>query len=78
MSYQSEEDYHLKFRVYREKKPLTIKVLVFDIATGQQIREHTCNLLLSEKKIWLYNLMMWATMNGKSIEIFNLKDDKSE
>lgn len=60
----------------REKKPLTIKVLVFDIATGEQIREHICNLLLSEKRLWLYNLLMWASCNHKSVEVFNLKDDK--
>lgn len=57
-------------------KALNIKVLVFDIATDTQIREHELNYNNGEKRRWLAQLIVWACNNGKSVEILNVGDDR--
>lgn len=60
----------------RKCKSLMIKVLVFDIATGEQVRELIIDIKDREKRKWLPNLVIWATVNNKSVEMINIEDDK--
>jgi hypothetical protein len=53
----------------RHKKRNFIKVLVFDIVTNTQIREHKVDFSDGRKRKWLCGLIVWATSNQKSIEI---------
>jgi hypothetical protein len=88
MNYRAfiDEVMHKPLRVVRPKPwapPLFVKVLVFDIATGQQIREHSVNFTKmmkdNDKKLkWLLNLVVWAGLNGKTVEFMSEKDHRKE
>lgn len=60
-----------KFR----RKELRIKVLVFDIKSDKQIREHDVDFSKDANQTWLNNLLVWAFNNNKSVELFNIADD---
>jgi hypothetical protein len=51
------------------KRQHYVKVLVFEVATDIQIREHKINFSDPRKRKWLSGLVVWATSNQKSIEI---------
>jgi hypothetical protein len=55
----------------RKHSPLFIKVKVFDIKTEEQIRDLRVDVANGDKKDWLFDLMLWATLNGKLIQISN-------
>ena len=64
-------------------KPHFVRVLVFDIAQDQQIREHGINysklMIDKDQKLkWLLDMILWATKNGKSVEIMSEEDWKAE
>ena len=77
MSDQPFDDDEPKPRGRRKvKNPLIVKVMVFDIATDSQIREHSeVNFSLAKHRDWVNNLIVWACCNGKSVEIVNSRDD---
>ena len=58
------------------KPPLVLKVLVYDLASDKQIREHTIKLCREGKREWLVNLCVWAACNGKGVEILAIQDDR--
>ena len=52
------------------RSPLLIKISIFDLDTGEQIRDHhTRDIRKGKNKEWLTNAMMWAVMNNKRIEV---------
>ncbi len=64
-------------------KPHFVRILVYDIASGDQIREHGVNFSKvmvdrDQKLTWLLNMMLWATKNGKSVEIISEQDWQNE
>lgn len=59
----------------RKTEPLRLKILVFDIETGRQIREHDVNYSKGENRDWLAGVFVWAANNKKSVEVFNVRDD---
>lgn len=61
----------------RKLKQLRIKVLVYDIDTEEQIREHDVNFSDGDKRRWLSQLIVWAASNKKSVEIINYFDDRN-
>jgi hypothetical protein len=63
-------------RQRKHHKPLYLKVMVFEVKNDIQIRERRLDFANSNQKDWLYDLVLWATLNGKSVEIINEKDDK--
>lgn len=81
MSDQPFEDYEsqpIRERGRRKvKTPLIVKVLVFDIATDTQIREHPeVNFSIAKHRDWVNSLIVWAVCNGKSVEIVSPNDDR--
>lgn len=56
-------------RPKRHKKHHYVKVLVFEVATDIQIREHKIDFSDPRKRKWLSGLVVWATSNQKSVEI---------
>ena len=58
-----------------QRKSLRLKVLVFEIGSDVQIREHDVDFDKKENRLWLCNLIVWATMNRKEVQIYNIKDD---
>lgn len=61
--------------IHRKHRPLYIKVMVFDIAEDKQIRDLRVDISNGDKRAWLFDLILWATLNGKSVEMLNEKDD---
>ncbi len=59
----------------KKHRPLFVKVYVFDCDTENQIRDLKVDLSNGEKKDWLFDLVLWATLNGKAVEIVNCKND---
>lgn len=64
-------------------KPHFVRVLVYDNASGDQIREHGINfsklMVDKDRKLkWLLNMILWATMNGKTVEIISEQDWQNE
>jgi hypothetical protein len=49
-----------------------VKVLVYE--GDNEIRNITVNIYRTNKREWLYNIIMWATLNHKSIEIVHIDD----
>ena len=56
-----------------QRKSLRLKILVFE--NDVQIREHDVDFSKKENRLWVNNLIVWATMNGKKVQIFNMRDD---
>lgn len=54
---------------FKNRSPLLVKISIFDLDTGEQIRDHTRDIRKGKNKEWLTNAMMWAVMNNKRIEI---------
>lgn len=63
---------------HHKTRQLGLKVLVFDLDTNEQIREITVRHFDSDKRKWLTDLVVWASLNHKSIEILSLQDDARE
>lgn len=59
----------------RKHKPLYVKIMVFDIVADKQIRDLRVDIANGDKRKWLFDLVLWATLNGKSVEVLNEKDD---
>lgn len=57
------------------RKELRIKVLVFDIKSDKQIREHDVDFSKGKNRDWLTGVLVWAFNNHKSVELFNIEDD---
>ena len=57
------------------KEPLILKVLIFDIELDKQIREHIVDFSVRDKRKWLSSVVVWATLNNKSVEVYNIEDD---
>jgi hypothetical protein len=53
-----------------ERKPLQIKVLVYN-AADELIRDHTKDFKKETTRKWLNNCLLWAVKNGYSVEISN-------
>ena len=53
-----------------EKKPLIIKVLVYNSA-DELIRDHTKDFRKNSTRQWINNCLLWAVKNGYSVEILN-------
>ncbi len=60
--------------VTRKHRPLRIKVAVFECKTDVQIRDFSVDIANGNKQKWLYDLILWATLNGKAVEIQNVRD----
>lgn len=54
---------------YRKRKPHLIRVTAFDIKLDQQVRDMIVDLSKDGKREWLFDFVLWATMNGIAIEI---------
>ena len=67
----------------QQRKSLRLKVLVFEIGTEgydllpKPIREHDVDFSKKENRLWLCNLIVWASHNNKLVEICNYKDYKN-
>lgn len=61
----------------RRHRPLYIKVAVFECKTDEQIRDFTIDISNGAKDK-LFNLILWATLNGKAVELVNRRDDVKE
>ena len=57
-----------------QRKSLRLKVLVFEIGSDVQIREHDVDFDKKENRLWLCNLIVWASHNQKYVEISNFND----
>jgi hypothetical protein len=62
----------------RRHKPLMLLVRVFEADSDEQIRERRLDFANSNQKDWVYDLILWATLNGKVVEVVNEKDDANE
>lgn len=62
----------------RRFKPLPIRVLVHDVASGETIREHDCDFNDPIKREWLTKLFVWAFCNQKSVELIKKSDDLAQ
>jgi hypothetical protein len=63
-------------RARHKHRPLNIKVRVFECKDDIEIRNWTVDIANNNKKDWLYDLVLWATLNGKVVEVVNIIDDK--
>lgn len=61
--------------IIRRHRPLPLIVRAFETKTDKQIRERKLDFANSSQKDWLYNFVLWATLNGHCVEIINSKDD---
>ena len=61
--------------VIRKHRALNIVVRAFDAKTEEQVRERKVNLTDYGQKDWLLSFILWATLNGKVVEVVNAKDD---
>ncbi len=59
----------------RKHRPLRIRVSVFECISDVQIRDFSVDIANGNKREWLYDLILWATLNGKAVEIQNVRDD---
>lgn len=59
----------------RRHRPLYIKVAVFECKTDEQIRDFTVDISNGDKQKWLFDLVLWATLNGKEVSLINRRDD---
>lgn len=62
-----------KKKVY---KPLVIVMYIFDVKTDKQEQKITRTIDSAERREWMLKTVMWATMNGKYINIINESEDK--
>lgn len=51
-----------------------IKVIVYDLRTGEMIREHDTNFSIRSDRDWLTQISVWAWSNGYSVETLNYED----
>lgn len=58
-------------------KPLLVRLFVFDLATGEAIRQHDFNYMDQEAKRQINKINLWALNNHKSVELMNVADDNS-
>jgi hypothetical protein len=56
-------------------KPLHIKVVTHNIATGEVHRECVVDYNSQDKRDWLHRLTIWAVFNHYAVEVFNVQDD---
>lgn len=54
---------------FKNRGPLLVKISIFDLDTGEQIRDHTRDIRKRKDREWLTKVTMWAIMNNKRIEI---------
>jgi hypothetical protein len=59
----------------RRHRSLYIKVAVFECKTDEQIRNFVVDISNGSKEKWLFDLVLWATLNGKAVELCNKRDD---
>jgi hypothetical protein len=59
----------------RRHRPLKVVVRVYEADTDVQIRERRVDIANSNQKDWVYDLILWATLNGKVVEVVNERDD---
>ena len=50
-----------------QRKSLRLKILVFE--NDVQIREHDVDFSKKENRLWVNNLIVWATCNHKYVKI---------
>lgn len=61
----------------RRHRPLNIRVRVFECSQDdKEIRNREIDIANNANKDWIYDLILWATLNGKAVEIVNVIDDK--
>ncbi len=58
----------------RKHKSLFVKIAVYECENEKQIRDLKVDLSNGEKMQWLFDLVLWATLNGKAVEICNERD----
>jgi len=54
--------------------PLDIIILVYDLKTGDEIRNHKINYNDTNRRRWLQSICYWAWNNNCSIEMHNAVD----
>lgn len=54
--------------------PLEVGLIVYDLSTGEEIRNYKINYNDRSRRRWLQNLCVWAWNNNASVEIYNLRD----
>lgn len=58
----------------RKQKPLHTIVKVYDLNTGDEVRSHSVNLNVAEKREWFFKLITWAALNHHSVETYHIRD----
>jgi hypothetical protein len=58
--------------------PLMVRVYIFDVDSGDEIRCHEFNYMDHEARRQINKLSLWALHNNKAVEFINVKDDYSE
>lgn len=61
----------------KEYKTLVITLRVIDVKTDQVEDERTKTIDSRDRREWIMKTVIWATMNGKYVEIINKEDDKT-
>ena len=55
-------------------KATYLRIRVFEITTQEQIRDLIVNIGADGKKDWLFDLVLWATLNNKLVQVSNKVD----
>lgn len=58
-----------------KRKPIVVRIVVWEVKADKIIRDFKVNLAASDKHRWLTRIVIWAMLNGKSVEIININDD---
>lgn len=62
--------------MFKPKRKFLIKIIIFELATGEIIREHVTDFNDDKCKEFMQNACVWAWSNHKSVEIFNVTDSE--
>ena len=55
----------------RRKRSTYLRIRVFEIHNQEQIRDLIVNIGADGKKDWLFDLVLWATLNNKLVQVSN-------
>lgn len=59
----------------REYKTLVVTMRIIDVKSDKVEDEKTKTIDSKERRDWISKTVVWATMNGKYVEIINKMDD---
>ena len=70
---------HWKLSMSEKKiyKPLLLNITVINAKTEEVIREFRKTIDGVEKRKWLSEFIIWATLNGNYVQLINQVDDAS-